>query len=42
MIKADDIQEEDIGSGMSKEQAIEQVSGFYDAAHVAKFEEAKW
>ena len=41
-LKADDIQEEDIGAGMSKEQAIERVEAFYDAAHVAKFEEAKW
>ena len=41
-VKADDIQEEDLGAGLGKEQAIERVQGFYDAAHVAKFEEAKW
>lgn len=41
-IKASDIQEEDLGSGLSKEQAIERVQGFYDAGHLAKFEEAKW
>lgn len=28
-IKAEDIQEEDLGSGMSKEQAIEKVESFY-------------
>ena len=27
---------------MGKETAIEKVGEFYDAAHVAKFEEAKW
>ena len=42
VIKAEDIQEEDIGSGMSKEQAIEKVQAFYEAGTVAKFEEAKW
>ena len=42
VIKADDIQEEDIGSGMGKETAIEKVTEFYAAEHVAKFEEAKW
>ena len=41
-VKADDIQEEELGAGLGKEQAIERVQGFYDAAHVAKFEEAKW
>lgn len=42
VVKADDIQEEDVGSGMGKDQAIEKVSEFYDASIVAKFEEAKW
>lgn len=42
VVKAEDIVEEDIGSGMAKEQAIERVGAFYNAAHVAKFEEAKW
>ena len=41
-IKASDIVEEDLGPGMSKESAIEKVTGFYDAAYVAAFEEAKW
>lgn len=27
---------------MSKEAAIERVTGFYQAEHVAAFEEAKW
>ena len=27
---------------MSKDSAVERVSAFYDAAHVAAFEEAKW
>ena len=42
VIKADDIKEEEVGAGMGKETAIEKVSEFYDAAIVAKFEEAKW
>ncbi len=42
VIKADDIQEEEIGAGMGKDTAIEKVGAFYDAGHVAKFEEAKW
>ena len=27
---------------MSKDQAIEKVSEFYDAEHIGKFEDAKW
>jgi hypothetical protein len=42
VIKADDIQEEDIGNGMGKDTAIEKVTDFYAAEHIAKFEEAKW
>ena len=41
-VSAADIQEEDVGSGLSKEEAIGKVQDFYAAAHVAKFEEAKW
>lgn len=41
-IKASDIVEEDLGPGMSKETAIEKVTGFYDAQYVNAFEEAKW
>ena len=41
-VKASDIVEEDLGPGMSKETALEKVAAFYDAAHVAAFEEAKW
>ena len=41
-IKAEDIKEEEIGAGMGKETALEKVGEFYDAGHVAKFEEAKW
>ena len=29
-------------TGLRKEEAIEKVQAFYDAGHVAKFEEAKW
>jgi len=36
------VQEEDLGSGLSKEEAIDKVSEYFDAATVAKFEEAKW
>lgn len=36
------IQDEDVGSGCSKEEAIEKVQGFFDAGTVAKFEDAKW
>lgn len=36
------IEEEDLGSGLDKEAAIEKVKETFDAAHVAKFEEAKW
>ena len=41
-VKATDIQEEDVGEGLSKDQAIEKVQEFYDSAHVSKFEDAKW
>jgi len=41
-IKAEDIQEEDLGAGISKEQAIERVSNYFDAGLLASFEEAKW
>lgn len=34
--------DEDEGSGLSKEEAIEKVTEFYDAANVAKFDEADW
>lgn len=35
-------QEEDIGAGLSKEEAIEKTKEFYSAEHINKFEEAKW
>ena len=41
-VKADDIQEEDVGAGLGKDSAIEKVTGFYEASIVSKFEEAKW
>ena len=41
-VKATDIQEEDVGEGLSKDQAIEKVSDFYDGEHVSKFEDSKW
>jgi len=36
------IQDEDLGHGCSKEEAIEKVGGFFSASAVAKFEDAKW
>ena len=36
------IKDEDLGSGVSKEEAIDKVNDFYDAGTVAKFEDAKW
>ena len=39
---APQVQEEDLGSGLSKEEAIDKVTEFYDAGHVKNFEEAKW
>ena len=36
------VQDEDLGSGLSKEEAIDKVSEYFDASSVAKFEEAKW
>ena len=41
-VKADDIKEEDVGEGLSKDQAIEKVNEFYDSEHISKFEDAKW
>jgi hypothetical protein len=34
--------EEDLGQGLSKEEAIAKVEEFFDASTVKKFEEAKW
>ena len=36
------IHEEDLGSGMSKEDAIDKAIEFYGAGLTKKFEEAKW
>ena len=36
------IQEEDLGSGLSKEEAIEKAEEYYNAGTIAKFAEAKW
>ena len=36
------IQDEDLGSGLSKEEAIDKVNEFFNPATVKKFEEAKW
>lgn len=36
------IVEEDLGQGLSKEEAIEKVLEFFDSSTVKKFEEAKW
>lgn len=34
--------DEDVGTGCSKEEAIEKVGDFFSASTVKKFEEAKW
>lgn len=34
--------EEEEGSGLSKEEAIEKVVNYFDAEHVSKFDESKW
>lgn len=36
------INDEDLGSGLSKEEAIEKVEEFFGAALAKKFEDAKW
>jgi len=36
------IQDEDMGSGCSKEEAIDKVESFFDSGTVKKFEDAKW
>jgi hypothetical protein len=36
------VHEEDLGSGLSKEEAIDKVNDYFDASNVAKFEDAKW
>lgn len=36
------MKEEEIGSGLSKEEAINKVKEFYAPEHIAKFEDAKW
>ena len=36
------IQDEDLGSGVSKEEAIDKVNEYYDSSVVKKFEEDKW
>lgn len=36
------VKDEDIGAGLSKEDAIDLVSDFFSAGNVAKFEDAKW
>lgn len=36
------IQDEDLGHGCSKEEAIDRVTEFFSAGTVAKFEDAKW
>lgn len=36
------VQEEDLGAGLSKEEAIDKVNDYFDASNVAKFEDAKW
>jgi len=36
------VQEEDVGSGLSKEEAIAKVEEFFDSGTVKKFDDAKW
>jgi hypothetical protein len=36
------IQEEDLGAGLSKEQAIEKASEYFAAGTIAKFDSTKW
>jgi len=36
------IQEEDLGAGLSKEEAIEKAEEYYNSGTIAKFSEAKW
>ncbi len=37
------INDEDIGAGLSKEEAIEKVEAFYSSEHISKFtDDAKW
>lgn len=36
------IQEEDLGAGLSKEEAEEKVAEFFSADVVSKFDSAKW
>ena len=42
VVKAEDIQTEEVGGGMGKEEAIEKVKEFYGEAVIQKFEEVKW
>jgi hypothetical protein len=36
------INDEDVGNGCSKEEAVDKVNDFFDASTVKKFEDAKW
>lgn len=37
------INDEDLGTGLSKEEAIEKVEAFYSSEHISKFaDDAKW
>lgn len=36
------IQEEDLGTGLSKEEAIEKAEEYYNSGTIAKFADAKW
>ncbi len=42
VVKAEDIKTEEVGAGMGKEEAIENVKEFYGEAVIQKFEEVKW